>query len=135
MSRDNSVNINAGGDVRIEAVAVGDGAQAAAVHSAQAEKLAEYFLQIRTSLDALESSGKLTPAEAKVLRDDAEDVHEAAKTSLKDPAQKDGLTVKLKRFASSIQTFCADQHEIFESLHHVAAACALPLALAGFHVP
>lgn len=131
MSRDNSINIKAGGDVRIEAIAVGDGAQAAAVQSAQAEKLAEHFLQIRTSFDALETAGEITPAEAALLRTEAEEVHAVAKTALTDESQKENLVLKLKRFGGSISTFCREQKVLFEALHHVAAACAVPLGLLG----
>ena len=133
MSRDNSIKINAGGDVRVEAIAVGDGAQAVAVQSAQAEKLAEHFTQIRTSFDALEASGEITPAEATLLRDEAEEVHEVATKTLTDESQKETLALKLRRFGGSIDTFCRERKELFEVLHHVAAACALPLAL--FNVP
>jgi len=135
MSRDNTVNIKAGGDVRVEALAVGDGAQAAAVHSAQAEKLAEHFLTFRATFEQLEATGKLTPAEAKMLKDEADDVHEAARTALEDPDQKDTLILKLKRFGGSLRTFCCDQKELFEAMHSLAAFCAIPLSLLGFGVP
>lgn len=139
MSRDNKVEINAGGSVSVEALAVGDHAKAASIRSPQAQEVAAQFLDIREIFEQLEASGALKPAEAKLLKEESAEVETAAQDSLKagDDASKDTLAAKLRRFGASIQAFCHEQDRkgVFAALRTVATVCAIPLALLGFPVP
>jgi hypothetical protein len=133
MSRDNRIQINAGGSVRMDAVAVGDHARAASVRSPQHAQIAEQFLAIRSELDRLEASGAVRPAEAGLLKDEAAEVEQAAEAALEDEAAKETLELKLKRFAGSVRSFCREQDQsgVFSALQTVASVCAIPLALLG----
>jgi hypothetical protein len=136
MSRDNTVNIKAGGNVSVEALAVGDAAQAASIRSSgAAQELAEHFLQIRSTFDELEAKGELAPAEARLLKEESAEVEKAAQAVLEDKTgkEKEGLGVKLKRFAGSVQTFCHANNKfgVFSCLSAIAALCGVPEALTG----
>jgi hypothetical protein len=135
MSRDNRINIKAGRDVNVEALAVGDQAQAAAIHAGHADEIAKGFMQLRTQFDALEAKGVLKPEEAAMLRDETDDVHDAAKKALKDPTLSGVLSAKLKRLTSSVQTFCEKDEGVAHWLHAAVAACSLALPLVGVHIP
>jgi RecB family exonuclease len=134
MSRDNRIEIKAGGSVTMDAVAVGDHARAASIRSAQSEQLAAQFLEIRGIFDRLETSGALPPAEATLLKDETADIEQSAQAALQDEAAKDTLVAKLKRFGMSVRTFCKEQEAngVFAALETVASLCAIPLALLGF---
>ncbi len=134
MSRDNRVEINAGGSVRMDAVAVGDNARAASIRSPQHEQIAEQFLEIRAVFDQLEAAGALGPAEAKLLKDETVEVEQAAEAALEDEAAKETLAARLKRFAGSVWSFCREQDQsgVFSALQTVASICAIPAALLGF---
>lgn len=136
MSRDNRIQITAGGSVTMDAVAVGDHARAASVRSGQSEQLAEQFLEIRSIFERLEASGTLPAAEAKLLKDESGDVEQSAQAVLEakdDAAAKDTLAAKLKRFGLSVKAFCREQETngVFAALETVASLCAIPLALLG----
>ncbi|WP_309646250.1 hypothetical protein [Phenylobacterium sp.] len=131
MSRDNHISINAGRDVRIDAMAVGDNAQAAAGTTAQAAQLAASFAEIRAVFDRLESAGQLTPDQGELLRADVMDAEQAAVEALKDERVKENLTKRLKRVATGVQSFCKDQNDVWRALESVASLCAIPMALLG----
>lgn len=131
MSRDNSVNINAGRDVKIDALAVGDGAQASAGGSLQVQQLAEHFAEIRAVFARLESAGLLEGPQAELLRSQAEDAEEAAHEAIKDEKRKERLTERLKHLAVGVHSFCKDQNEVWKAMESVASICAIPLALLG----
>ena len=131
MSRDNKIQITAGGSVTMDAVAVGDNARAASIRSPQHAQIAEQFLEIRSIFERLEASGALKPAEARLLKDEAAEVEQAAEAALEDETAKETLAARLKRFAGSVRSFCEEQNQagIFGALQTVASICAIPLAL------
>jgi len=135
MSRDNSININAGRDVRIDALAVGDGAQAAAGSSPTAALLVERFDEIRAVFERLEASGELTAPQAELLRADVSAAEDAAVEALKDEKRKDSLAERLRRVSVGVQSFCRDQDDVWRALESVASVCAIPLALLGLPRP
>jgi hypothetical protein len=132
MSRDNILNIKAGRDVSIDALAVGDNARAVSIQSAAAEALASHFAEIRTVFDELESAGQITPVAARLLREETADLQKTAEASLTDEAEKETLALKLKRLGATTQSFCTSNEKVFKCLESIAACCSIPLAILGF---
>ena len=112
MSGNNTISINAGGDVGLTGVAVGDNARAAVGGSAADALIREQFVQISEVFGQLRQSGELTPAQAGLLEEEAADVEKTALVAIKDESKKETLALKMQRFLTSFQGFCKNHEHL-----------------------